>query len=183
MPRTIPGLALALVATSCGGSNTALNPIPDVPPNQQRTITHTDFRTTWPFTMATGTLGCVSDAVVFHAAGVTYAVNDAARARQFADIAPITVPRPSAPPTNPLKGVTQEVRMAIYAAAARCDQSAPSDRSAAESCKSRVRAQHALDSTQLAQIEAEGVERMWSPNVRKPASLDPIVEAGLKMCR
>ena len=170
--------AALAVAVAVAGCVAGADVIGGVPSHQHRAISRTDFPTEWPFSMNSGLLGCDSGAVVFRAVGVTYALNDAARRRGFEEIARIRLLQPSPPPTNPLKGVNQDIRMAIYKEAAACGNGA-----VASQCRQRVRERRALTDAQLSEIEAEGVERIWPPNQRGLVSLEPIVEAGLKLCR
>ena len=63
--------ALAYLARS----ENLTDPIPEVPRQQQRTVDRSEFRWQWPFTVGTGTLGCVDGAIVFRSAGTNYALN------------------------------------------------------------------------------------------------------------
>ena len=66
--------------------------------DQQQTIVRAAVEKSWPLTVGRGTLGCQSGAVVFRFNGVSYAVNDAARAQGFVSIDGIRGVRPSLPP-------------------------------------------------------------------------------------
>src|SRR5689334_17688940 len=117
-PRRVRQLSLGLVlmCCACSRTHTIADPIPDIPPTQQRTVQRFEFEPGWPFDVAAGTLGCVNGSVVFRAAGVTYALNDTARSR-FPSPDPIRVFH-SVPPTNPLSRITQDERMQIFAQSA-----------------------------------------------------------------
>lgn len=156
--------------------------IPDVPPAQQRVIERSDLLEDWPFSVQSGTLGCLSGAVVFHTGNATYALNDRARARGLAAAEPVRVRATSRWPTNPLRGVPQDTRMAIFAQAARCESLNGESPAKAADCKKRVRQSHALSEADLKQIEAEGAERFWGAAVRPFMTLDPVVDMGLKLC-
>jgi hypothetical protein len=173
-------LMVAAISNACGGRTMQAisEPIPDVPTNQQRTVDRSEFRWRWPFTLGTGTLGCSNGAVMFRAEGTTYALNDAARARGYTAPDSIRQPAGSGPPTNPLKGVTQDERMRIFADSARCEQNTAD----ASRCKQRLRESRRLSEADLAQVEAEGRERHWPPLSPEPLAMDPIIEAGLKLC-
>jgi hypothetical protein len=170
-------LALALVALSCACSRTRTiaDPVPDIPLAQQRTVQRSDFDPGWPFDVATGTLACAQGAVVFRAAGVTYAVNDAARSR-FAPADPIRVFQ-SVPPSNPLPRIKQNERMQIFAESSSCERGA-----GGLPCKQRLRERAGLSDAELQQIDAEGVERRWPPLTRAFVSLDRIAAEGGRLC-
>jgi hypothetical protein len=173
-------IVLLLSVSACGeqGPRRPVDPISDVPETQQRAIDRSEFGLRWPLTMGQGTLGCASGAVVFRGAGRNYAVNDAAKARGFAAIDPIWL-RNEGRPTNPLGRITQDERQRIFAAAAACD-ARPDE---AAPCRQRLRESHHLSDSDLKQIDAEGVERRWPPLAPRHASLDSMIEAGLKLCR
>jgi uncharacterized protein DUF2511 len=157
------------------------DPIPDIPVNQQRTATRSEFRWQWPFTVGAGTLGCASGAVVFRTGGVGYALNDAAAAKGFASATPLQVTVSSAP-QNPLARVRQDTRMQIFAQAVACNSGARESLAAASDCRRRLRDTHGLSDDELKQIEAEGAERRWHPLLPEYKTLAPLVEAGLKLC-
>lgn len=179
MIRRARGLILLTILSACGGSSSQgiSEPIADIPATQQRTATRSEFRWDWPFTVGTGTLGCTSDAVVFRAGGVTYALNDAARARGFAVVDPIQQNQGSGPPSNSLKRLKQDERMQLFAASVACERTANPG-----GCKQQLRATRTLSEAELHQIDAEGLERVWPPLTAKRTSLDPVINAGLKLC-
>lgn len=180
MATRAAGLVLLLLVGACGenGAQRVEEPIPDIPSNQQRSVTRSEFRYDWPFTVGAGTVGCAAGAVVFRTAGLSYALNDAARLRGLAPVDPIRQIQGSGPPTDPLKRMKQDDRMRIFAAAASCDDAAD-----ATECKRRMRSTHTLSDTELNQVEAEGKERRWPPLSPARINLDPLIDAGLKLCR
>ncbi|HEX5474988.1 MAG TPA: DUF2511 domain-containing protein [Vicinamibacterales bacterium] len=154
------------------------DPIAGIPPARQRAVNRTDFGWQWPFSVGLGTLGCSSGAVVFRAAGVTYALNDAARSRGYAPATPIRVAVPSAAPSHPLARLKQNERMQIFASITTCDHGV-----GPIVCRQRVRDSHGLSDADVRQVEAEGLERTWPPLVRPLRPLQPVVEAGVLLCR
>jgi uncharacterized protein DUF2511 len=179
--------ALVLLAFlgACGQNQpeSIADPIPDTPENQQRTVGRSEFRWQWPFTVGTGTLGCTSGAVVFRTAGVSYALNDAARSRGFASIEPIRQIGSSGPPRDPLARLPQDQRMQIFAQSAACARKFADNSVETNRCKQRLRESRSLSEADLTQIEAEGLERLWRPLSPKPIGMDPLIDAGLKLCQ
>ena len=173
-------LLLLVLSGACGPHVQAPEPIAGVPPNQQRVITRSELGWRWPFTVGTGTLGCVAGAVVFRNAGVDYAVNGPAKSRGSASLESIRLTY-SEWPTDPLSRIPQDVRETIFAETARCGAATPAD--AADRCRQRVRESRAVSEAELKQIEVEGRERTWPPLPPAYATLDPVIEAGLKLCR
>jgi hypothetical protein len=173
-------IGLLLFVGACGdqGRRRPADPISDIPEAQQRSIDRSEFGLRWPLTIGQGTIACASGAVVFRGAGQNYAVNDAAKTRGFSSIEPIRL-RAGGPPTNPLARITQDERQRIFAASASCDARAAE----AAVCKQRVREAHQLSDADLKQIEAEAMERRWPPLAPTYASLDAMIEAGLKLCQ
>ncbi|MCA1563912.1 MAG: DUF2511 domain-containing protein [Acidobacteria bacterium] len=174
-------VCLGWAAACADGSPGVSNPIPDLPLNQQRTVTRTDFNWEWPFTIGVGTLGCASGAVVFRSGNVTYALNDAA-AKGFASPRPIQL-TVDAGPRNPLARIKQDTRMQIFAQTVACRASASAEPSPASApCTQRIRDTHGLTEDELKQIEAEGRERRWRPLPAEYTSVAPLVDEGLKLC-
>lgn len=173
------GCALILVFLAGCRQNPSpvADPIAEIPINQQRTLNRSEFRYKWPFTVGIGTLGCDSSAFVFRSNGVNYALNEAARARGFAPVDPIRRVQGSGPPSNPLPRLKQEQRMEIFAAAVGCDKDADP-----ALCRKRLRATHTLSDADWDQIVAEGRERVWPPLSPPMMSLDPLLDAGKKLC-
>ena len=173
----------ALCVVSCGRpAPPPVEIIAEIPAAQQRVVDRSELLEDWPLSVSTGSLGCVSEAVVFRTGGVTYALNDRARTRGFAIPEPLRVRAISGLPTNPLPRVPQDTRMAIFERAAQCDAMSKTSPERTADCKRRLQQSHALSEADLKQIEAEGVERYWSPLVRPLMTLDPLVEMGLKLC-
>lgn len=168
-------VATLLACGACGGAaEVPTDPIEGFPAAQQQTIMRATVDKDWPLTVGRGTLGCQSGAVVLRFNGVSYAVNDAARAQGFASIDGIRGDRPSPPPTHPLSRITQEKRMEVFADLARC--------AASTDCTNMVGARHRLTSSDLRLILDEGNERLWPPLERSKADLKPLVDRGLKLC-
>lgn len=174
--RSLACLSGLFLMACSGGPVRVTDPIPDVPATQQRVTSRGEFPDLWPFIPGSGTIGCVSNAVAFRAQGVTYALNDAARARGYVSVDPIVVTR-SAGPTNPLGRLRQDERMQVFAASEVCKSRA--DRS---SCRRELAGAHHLSDDELAQIDAEGRERSWPPLTAPKMSLDAVVRAGLALC-
>lgn len=166
-----------VTVSACGGSVARVaDPIPGLAATQQRTISRHDFRDDWPFEPGTGTLGCIAGAVVFRIRGVSYALNDAARARGYVSVDPIVVSQ-SRQPSNPLGRIRQDERMRIFRASTDCPTGA-----AAAACRRRLAASGGLSADDLSQIEAEGRERYWPPLSAPRRSTGPVVQAGLALC-
>lgn len=169
-------MVVALLSAACSGEGSpkpVADPIAGIPPSQQRVVSRNEFRLVWPFSVGAGTIGCLSEAVVFRAGGVNYGLNDAARSRGFAAVDPVWLTHHVAP-SNPLSRVTQERRMEIFAELSACDAAA---------CRKLLLPRYTVSDDELKQIEAEGIERRWPPLAPRRVSLDPIVDAGLKLCR
>jgi hypothetical protein len=177
MIRTSLAGSGCLLLLACGGGSVRVaDPISDIPAAQQRVISRGELADAWPFVQGTGTLGCVSNAVAFRAQGVTYALNDGARARGYVRVDPIIVSR-SVAPTNPLRRLRQDQRMQIFAGSEACKS-----RADGTGCRAELtRVQH-LSDDELAQIEAEGRERSWPPLMAPKMSLDAVLRAGLALC-
>ncbi|MCA1649342.1 MAG: YebY family protein [Acidobacteria bacterium] len=152
--------------------------IPDIPVSQQRTVTRREFGWKWPLTVGVGTLGCISDAVVFRAGGVTYGLNLTATSRGFAPLDPIWATQSSGP-REPLKRLTQDQRMRIFAEASACEKARPPNQG---QCQQRILDTHHLSEPELQQIDAEGRERSWPPLSPMRRSVTPLVDAGLTLC-
>jgi hypothetical protein len=171
-----PTFLLLLTLAACGGQSVqqrVADPIAGIPENQQRTVARTDFPRRWPLTVGSGTLGCVEGAIVFRASDVTYALNDAAASRGFANAEPIRLTQHRAP-TNPLARLTQERRMQVFKELRTCGDSS--------ACSQRLREVHAISGSELQQIAAEGVERSWAPLAPNRVPLDALIDAGRQLC-
>ncbi len=171
--RFVIGFAFLQACAGSPARDHVADPIAGIAENQQRAVGRNDFPRRWPFTVGTGTLGCVDGALVFRASGVTYALNDAAASRGFASAEPIRLTQ-HLPPSNPLTRLTQERRTQIFSQSSAC---AGSGR-----CRQRVRDAHALSDAELAQVEAEGQERRWPPLTPNRITLAPVIDAGMKLC-
>jgi hypothetical protein len=68
--------------------------------------------------------------------------------------------------------------MNIFEQSVRCDR----PQEASNACKERIRERHRISQADLIQIEAEGRERLWPPLEPERVSLDPLMEAGMKLC-
>jgi hypothetical protein len=176
-----PILAVALLCCACGGQRDLSDPIDGFPASQQETIARRTIDKDWPLTVGRGTLGCLSDAVVFRANGVNYAVNDAARAMGFASIDPIRGSRPSPPPSNPLGRIVQDERMKVFAELSACGSLTPLE--SQNDCTRRLGARYRLNDAELRQIAAEGTERFWPPLQRPKADLQLLTDRGAKLCK
>ena len=175
-------IALAIVS-ACGSarSENLKDPIPEVPRQQQRTVDRSEFRWQWPFTVGTGTLGCVEGAIVFRSAGTNYALNAAARSRGLTSNESIRQIGASGPPSNPLRRLTQDNRERIFAESLACERT-PGETVTTDGCKRRLQEIRRVSAEELTQIEAEGHERSWAPLQPRPLALDAVLEAGSKLC-
>jgi hypothetical protein len=181
IPLLIAGLA---VAAGCGGKPAPVDdPVPGVPLTQQRTITRSEVGYKWPFAAGVGTIACDGGALMFRAGGTTYALTRGAGTRGYANIDAIRQVQGSGPPSDPLPGVNQDVRMKLFAQSSGCgiaDDNAGMHRVA--ECKARIRAANKLTESDLTRIEAEGAERFWPPLKPPLMSLEPLVEAARQLC-
>jgi hypothetical protein len=152
------------------------DPVPGIALNHQRQISRADLIDHWPFVPGTGTLACDQDAIAFRTQGVTYALNDAARARGYADVGPLVVAR-SGEPSQPLRRIQQDARMRIFADSAACASTANPSR-----CRLDVTSAHQLTPEELNQIDREGRERSWPPLTAHKQSVQPVVDLALALC-
>jgi predicted small lipoprotein YifL len=180
--------SLALVATvalaACGRKAPPVaDPVEGVPLAQQRTITRNEIGYKWPFNMGVGTIACDGGALFFRADGTTYALSRSAGTRGYANVDAIRRVQESGPPSDPVGRLTQDVRVKMFADVSACGGAggATGSQRAAE-CRTRIRERAGVSETELAKIEAEGVERNWPPLPRILMSLDPISEAGRLLC-
>jgi hypothetical protein len=114
---------------------------------------------------------------VFRAGGVNYALHGRPGLPGLARIDAIQSTQGLGPPSNPLGRLTQETRLDIFAKVSACERTAMP-----AGCRQRLREDFRLSEPDLKQIEAEGIERFWPPLTAPLKSLDPLVEAGLKLC-
>ena len=172
----------ALLLTGCGKSRPPIaDPVEGIPRPQQRTIDRNELGYKWPFDAGTGTIACDGGALFFRTGGTTYALSRGAGTRGYADIDTIRRTQGSGPPSDPARGVTQEVRMKIFAQLSSCgaDSTAPG---AASECKARIRQRNSLTEADAAKIEAEGAERYWPPLKPPLMSLDALTDAARQLC-
>jgi hypothetical protein len=182
-PRARLLLTVTLAATAATGCRdtrpTVDDPMPGVPLTQQRTISHSDLGHEWPFTVGTGTIVCDAGALSFRGGGATYALSQGAGTRGLANVNAIRQRQGSGPPSDPVKGITQDVRMKIFAEASACGAAADA---VSRACKVRVRERYRLAESDLARIEAEGAERYWPPLERPFMSLEPVITRARQLC-
>ena len=176
----IAGLGIAL--SSCSGQPPAVaDPLDGVPLAQQRTISRTELGYKWPFEAGTGTIACDGGALFFRSAGTTYALSKGAGTRGYPAADAITRAQGSGPPSDPAPGVTQDVRMKIFAQLAACGEAGAAP-AAARECKARIGERNRVPEADLGRIEAEGAERYWPPLKPPLMSLDAIVDAARQLC-
>ena len=151
IPLLIAGLA---VAAACGGKPAAVDdPVPGIAPTQQRTITRSEVGYKWPFAVGVGTIACDGGALMFRAGGTTYALSRGAGTRGYANIDAIRQVQGSGPPSDPLPGLNQDVRMKLFAQSYGCgtaDDDAGKRRVA--ECKARIREVNKLTESDLTRI-------------------------------
>lgn len=180
--------ALAVIGgmtlSGCGRHEPAVtDPVEGVALTQQRTIDRNELGYKWPFTPGTGTLACDGGALFFRTGGTTYALSKGAGTRGYANVDAIRRVQGSGPPSDPVSRLTQEQRTKLFARAAECASISTTTQSArVAECKARIRERDGLTESELARIEAEGVERNWPPLTPVLMSLDPITEAGRLLC-
>jgi hypothetical protein len=172
-------MTLAIVAflVACGPSERVKDPIAGVPMDRQSTISRAQLGFRWPLVPGTGTLACAADGkvILFRAGGVTYVVHG--EWPGAADISPLRVPEPSGLPSNPVKRLTQNVRMDAFASLNGCRSVEHQD-----VCRRNVEERFGVSSEEARLIEAEGQERAWPPLTRGLVRLDPLITAGRSLC-
>jgi hypothetical protein len=181
-PRTRSvAVALAMVMVAgCRDTRPAVeDPLPGVPLTQQKTITLSDLGHEWPFTVGTGTIVCDAGALSLRAGGTTYALSQGAGTRGYANINAVRRRQGSGPPSDPVTGITQDLRMRIFAQTSECGAAADA---VSRACKARIRERHRLSETDLTRIEAEGAERYWPPLELPFMSLDPVIDRARQLC-
>ena len=184
---SVPGVLVAITTMGLAGCGsrveTVTDPVTGVPAAQQRTIDRAELGFKWPFDVGTGTIACDGGALFFRSGGTTYALSKGAGTRGYANVDAIRRVQGSGPPSDPLPGVNQDVRMKLFAQSYGCgiaDDNAGRHRVA--ECKARIRTANKLTESDLTRIEAEGVERFWPPLKPPLMSLDPLVEAARQLC-
>jgi Protein of unknown function (DUF2511) len=173
--RCIAGFVL-LVTTAVGGcgSRPIDDPIEGVPVARQRAVSRTEFGFRWPLSVGVGVLACdQAGTILFRTQGATYPLTG--RGSRIADLAPYRMLEASEPPTNPLRRVKQNDRMAVFASVMSC---APQDTPCSTAALQRV----GLTRDEWNQIETEGRERRWPPLTRGQMPLDPLIAAGRPLC-
>src|SRR6266536_170332 len=110
-----------MVIGGCGSHQALIDdPVEGIPLSHQTTISRAGFGFRWPLSVGGGTLACDDrGAILFRARSVTYAVSGARTGAL--DIAPLRIPAPSAPPSNPLKRIKQTQRMEAFASMLACE--------------------------------------------------------------
>ena len=173
--RPLRAVVAVAVLAACGRQPPAVaEPVDGVPLAQQRTITRNEVGYKWPFDMGTGTIACDGGALFFRAGGTTYALSRGAGTRGYAHADAIRRVQGSGPPSDPVSRLTQEVRVKLFADVSACGTAAD--------CRMRLRERAGLSESELAKIEAEGVERNWPPLRPVLMSLDTIVDAARQLC-
>jgi hypothetical protein len=173
--RCIPCVSVALLI-ACGSQRRASDLIEGIPGSRQQTISRGQLGFRWPLNAGTGTLACADDRVIlFRSSGVTYVVQG--KRRGAADVAPLRIPEPSTPPSDPVKRLTQDARMAAFASIEQCRSKA-----AASPCVRDVQTRFNLTAEESRRVEVEGQERRWPPLERPLMSLDALIEAGRALC-
>ncbi|HTL45765.1 MAG TPA: hypothetical protein VL262_15610 [Vicinamibacterales bacterium] len=167
--------AIALL-TACGTSDRVSDPINGVPLLHQQTISRAQLGFRWPLIPGTGTLACADGGVIlFRSAGVTYVVQG--ERPGAADISRLRIFEASAPPSNPVRRLTQNVRMEAFVSLEQCRS-----RGDMNTCLQSVRRRFSLSADEAQLVEAEGQERRWPPLSRRLMPLDPLVAAGRALC-
>jgi hypothetical protein len=175
-------LAVAALA-ACGRPPAVTDPVENVPLAQQRTITRNELGYKWPFEMGTGTIACDGGALFFRTEGTTYALSRGAGTRGYPSVDKIRRVQGSGPPSDPVSRLTQDVRVKVFAqvsSCARAGETAASPR--VSECRAGLRERHGLSETELAKIEAEGVERNWPPLPPVLMSIEALTDAARQLC-
>jgi hypothetical protein len=185
MREHLVGFCLLLTFGACGERRAA--PVTDrirsIPYEAQRRVSRAELGLLWPLKPGTGTIGCLSGAIVFRTGGIDYALNDLAKSRGFVAIDRIWESRSEGPPSNPLKRITQDRRKQIFAELRACEKTRPESSLHVSVCKQRLRQSTPLSEDDLRQIESEGVERLWPPQAPARKSTEPLLALGLKLCQ
>ncbi len=174
----VAGILTGLVAIAgCGNGGTHIDdPIAGVPLERQRAVSRLAFGFRWPLSVGVGVLACDQQKVIlFRTQGTTYALTGSPKG--IADIEPLRLLEPSEPPTNPLRRMKQDERMAVFASMMACT-AGPSP----EVCSNATLQRFGLSRKEGAQVEAEGRERRWPPLTRELMPLDPLIAAGGSLC-
>jgi hypothetical protein len=171
----VAGFVLLMAMTACGHGSTRIDdPVAGVPLARQRAVSRLEFGFRWPLSVGVGVLACDEQrTILFRTQGTTYRLTGPTSA--IAGLAPYRILEPSGPPTNPLRRIKQDDRMAVFASVMSC---APGD----ASCSDAPLRRFGLTREEWTQVEAEGRERRWPPLTREPMTLDPLIAAGRPLC-
>jgi hypothetical protein len=121
--------------------------------------------------------------LAFRSGGTTYALSGEAGSRGYANVDAVRAVQGSGPPSDPVRRLTQDVRMKVFAETSACGSATDAAESRRVSdCKTRLRERSGVSDSELTRIDAEGVERNWPP--LKPAlmSLDAVITAAGQLC-
>ena len=122
--KALAAMLCVLLLACCGPRAVTIDdPVAGIPLSRQTTISRARFGFRWPLSVGVGTLACDEHGtILFRTQGVTYAMSG--KRAGAPDIAPLRMPAPSGPPSNPLKRITQAQRMDAFAAMLACDSDA-----------------------------------------------------------
>jgi hypothetical protein len=187
LARVVQAAVVSIAALSqagCGRSTPAVvDPVPEVPPVQQRTITRSELGYQWPFIVGVGTVACDGGVLAFRSGGTTYALSREAGSRGYANVDAVRAVQGSGPPSDPVSRLTQDVRMKVFAETSACGNATDAAQSRRVSdCKTRVRERSGVSDSELTRIDAEGVERNWPPLKPVLVSLDAVITAAGRLC-
>ena len=182
-------LVLALAVAGCSNDATRTENSHTVAPAigaHERSVTSADFGGEWPFTVERGILSCVDgSSVVFTTSSVTYALNGHARGRlaekSWREAESITK-------TTQLMGVAsverleESKRREIFRAYIECEETNAS-RDESDRCKRRLQTTYSVSAQELSTIGTEGLSHSWPPLKPIYVSLEPMITAGLALCR
>lgn len=173
-----------LILILCGGCRAAPG---------ERAISRAEFGEAWPLTVDGGVIACVDgSSVVFRADGLTYTINGTARgqaaARGYRDIAPIQRLKPVATATARADRLSEADRQAIFAEVVQCQLNGSHYTGAAavgwaEACRTQVARAQQLTGDEVSLIMTEGASVGWPPVKPVRASIRPIFDVGLELCR
>jgi hypothetical protein len=180
---TVVSMAAFWVTGCARSAEVVLDPVPGVPPAQQRTITRSDLDYRWPFIVGVGTVACDAGVLAFRSQGTTYALGPGAATRGYANVDVIRAVQGSGPPSDPVSRLAQDVRIRIFAQTSACETAGGTEgRRRVSECKARVRENSGVSDGELARIEAEGKERNWPPLAPALMSLEPVIAVAGQLC-
>ena len=171
--KSLAAMLCVLLIACCGPRAVTIDdPVAGIPLSRQTTISRARFGFRWPLSVGVGTLACDEHGtILFRTQGVTYVMSG--QRTGDPNIAPLRVPAPSGPPSNPLRRITQAQRMDAFAAMLACDSDA---------CRRSTLARFGLSNDDWTTIEVEGRERRWPPLARELMSIEPLLIAGRALC-